>query len=488
MVLLSQILLSNMVLVIFVYGLTFFLIGIVIQLKYIKDSSFKIASSLRWLARFGIIHGLIEWGDVFIPIQASYLSTNTIFMMRIGQMFMDSLSFAMLICFSVELGIKTLDGNKSLNRRLLAIIPSIMFLFWTLLIAGNYRIHGILEPEHWLRHGDILARYILALPGALSSGIVLLAQRTELNKLKNAEVIKNLIGASVSMMLYSLAAGLIVPSEHFILASFVNTPWFFATFRFPVQILRTICGIGILYNVVGLIKAFDWEKHNRLEEVERKQAVLQERERFSRDLHDGIIQSLYAIGLNIENSVFLVQENSVQAQVTLSGVMNKLNGIINETRAYILNLRPLQMQNLDLGQRLTDLVNEFKANSLIGVHLTLVDEQTITELSPFQVEHLYHIVQEALSNILRHASATSVEIQLGLKKNSLCLSVRDNGIGFKMLDHTLENKGEQHGLNNMAERAQVLGGNLQIESSEGHGTKIEARIPLKGGEIYDRNY
>lgn len=481
---LNQILLSNMVIITFVYGLTFFLIGVVIQLKYIKDSSFKIAFSLRWIARFGIIHGFAEWGDVFIPIQAGYLPADTIFLMRILKMSMCTLSFTMLICFSLELGMKTLGGSKSLNKRLLAIVPSFMFLFWTLLIVVNYQTLGKYEPEHWLKHGEILARYTFGLSGALFSGIVLFLQKTELNRLKNAEVIKNLIGASMSMMLYSLATGLIVPpAESFILASSVNTTWFFATFHFPVQILRTLCGIIILYNVVGLLKVVDWEKHNRLDEVERKQAVLQERERFARDLHDGIIQSLYAIGLNIENSMFLTRENTVQAQDTLSEVMNKLNGIINKIRAYILNLRPIQLQNLDLSQQLANLVNEFKANSLIEAHLTLEDKQAITELSPFQVEQLYLIVQEALSNILRHASATSAEIQLVLNKNLLCLSIKDNGKGFNRLDHMSENKGEQYGLDNMAKRAQILGGNLQIVSSEGHGTKIEASIPFIGGVV-----
>ncbi len=479
----QDILRENMVEIIFVYGLTFFLIGIAIYFKYIKDSNFKMASSLRWLASFGIIHGLSEWGDVFIPIQTNYLNGNTIFIMSVGQMSMNALSFAILIYFAVELGMKTFrEGHEALIRWLPAIISSVMFFLWLLLIILNLSTPS-LDQDHWLREVDILARYILGLPGALAAGMVLLAQRTELSQIRNKVMTNNLIGASVSMILYALAAGLIVPSEHFILAGLINTSWFIATFHFPVQILRTVCGLGILYYIVGLLKVFDLEKHKRLEEVDRKQAVLQERERFARDLHDGIIQSIYAIGLNIENSMFLTQENPAQAQAALSEVMKKLNGIVNQIRAYILHLHPLQLQDQGLDRRLTDLVNEFKANSLISVRLKLVNELCITELTPVQVEHFYHIAQESLSNILRHAAATSVEVQVGLNNNTMCLSVRDDGRGFKVPDTKCVNNGERQGLSNMAERVQALGGDLRIKSSEGYGTEIEARIPVKGGKI-----
>ncbi len=476
---LDEILRTNMVLIIFFYGLVFFMLGIAIFLKYIKDSNFKMAESLGWLAGFGVIHGLAEWGDVFIPIQATYLPEHTIFLMRVLQMFMDAVSFTLLFYFGIQL------GSKTYNRRLpVTIIPWAMFLIWLLLIAVNYHQLAYAEPEHWLRHGDILARYILGFPGALISGLVLWSQRSELAKLRNEEVLKNLKGTSIFLMVYALATGLVVPSERFFLANEINTAWFFATFRFPVQILRTICGLGVLYYAIGLLKIFDWEKYKRLEEAEKKQAVLHERERIARDLHDGIIQSIYAVGLNMENSVFLMKEDTGKAQESLALGMDKLNGVINEIRAYVLNLRPLRLQDQGLRQRLNDLISEFKANSMVDVDVDITDDGAIDGLSQIQVDQLYHVVREALGNVLRHANATLVQIKVATHGGRLNLFIRDNGQGFQPPEDICQRKNgdRQQGLCNMAKRVESIWGELEIKSNKARGTEIKVSIPLKGDD------
>ncbi|MBI1801207.1 MAG: GAF domain-containing sensor histidine kinase [Chloroflexi bacterium] len=202
-------------------------------------------------------------------------------------------------------------------------------------------------------------------------------------------------------------------------------------------------------------------------------AILQERERFGMDLHDGIIQSIYAIGLMLEDGQHRLTDEPQAAAQRIAGAIHDLNGVIRDIRNYILDLRPQRFQGGDLPRGIEELARDLRANSFLAVNVR-GDGFDSTRLAPEHAVEILHILQEALTNVRKHARATSVEVTLSQHNGQLRLSVDDNGIGFNPQDSPLSSG---HGLRNMRERARALGGELHIEPRVGGGTRLTLSAP-----------
>lgn len=211
----------------------------------------------------------------------------------------------------------------------------------------------------------------------------------------------------------------------------------------------------------------------QLHENTHRLAVLEERERIGMDLHDGIIQSIYGVGLTLEGALHSIDEDSSDAKKRIERSIESLNQAIRDLRAYILDLRPRQMGNDGLMSGLKRLVTEFRANSLTEVVLTGL-EKDLMDLAPSQSLALFHICQEALANAAKHAKAKKVEIALWSTEDRALMEIHDDGKGFDMETQTL-NIG--HGLANMQTRAQSAGGDVDVSSAPGEGTTILAWVP-----------
>ncbi len=204
-------------------------------------------------------------------------------------------------------------------------------------------------------------------------------------------------------------------------------------------------------------------------------AVLEERERIAMDLHDGIIQSIYAVGLTLEYVGLLFDESPPEARKRLQEAISGLNEVIRDIRNYILDLRPQRFQNKNLAAGLIDLVRAFKANTFITVEVETA-ERADADLTTDQSAGLFHIAQEALANVAKHARARTVYINLRREGQFVVLSIKDDGRGFD-LPHVQSYAG--HGLQNMHERARALGAEFHVTSAAGQGTQIEVRLPVK---------
>lgn len=200
--------------------------------------------------------------------------------------------------------------------------------------------------------------------------------------------------------------------------------------------------------------------------------ILQERERFGMDLHDGIIQSIYAVGLALEDANVRVKQDPAGVQERVEQAIHGLNDVIRDIRNYILDLRPQRFQGRDLKRGLEELAREFRANTFLTVNVNC-DPLDQNLLTPEQTVEILHIAQEALSNIRKHARAALVEVDLIRDANAVVLEIQDNGSGIdpQRLETT-----NGHGLKNMRERARALGGKLQVEPGEGGGTRVVLRI------------
>jgi two-component system sensor histidine kinase DevS len=211
-----------------------------------------------------------------------------------------------------------------------------------------------------------------------------------------------------------------------------------------------------------------------LAQQSRRLAVLEERERIGMDLHDGIIQSIYAVGLALDYARISIQEDPNAAQGKIDQAIEGLNRTIRDIRSYIMDLRPRQFRGEDLMDGLQRLVDEFRANTDLSVNLTGPDDGQLL-LPTAHATALFHICQEALANIAKHASARHASIDLWTAPGRALLEVSDDGQGFDLrkMSVTLG-----HGLANMHTRALKVGGDVEVTSDPGKGTTVLAWVPL----------
>jgi signal transduction histidine kinase len=210
----------------------------------------------------------------------------------------------------------------------------------------------------------------------------------------------------------------------------------------------------------------------RLNRQARRVAILEERERIGMDLHDGIIQSIYAVGLTLDSIRVMVGDNPDAALQHLESAIDSLNANIRDIRAYILDLQPSRLAGTDFEDNLARLGREFKANSLVDFDLH-VEQKALENLPGETSQNLLQIAQEALANVAKHAQASRVWLTVRNMDDRVYLQIIDNGRGFD-LERQPELLG--HGLSNMEQRARQIGGEFDIVTSPDEGTTITIRL------------
>lgn len=210
----------------------------------------------------------------------------------------------------------------------------------------------------------------------------------------------------------------------------------------------------------------------RLHSNARRLAVLEERDRIGMDLHDGIIQSIYGVGLALEGAKLTLNEDAGGAKVRIHQAIDGLNQAIRDIRAYILDLRPRQLGTEGLLKGIKRLIAEYRANTFSEV--TFTDPDELKDPPHAQSLALFHICQEALANVAKHAKAKKVQVSLWMTNERVLLEIHDDGKGFD-LDQIITSIG--HGLANMQTRAHSVGGDIDISSANGDGTTILVWVP-----------
>lgn len=201
---------------------------------------------------------------------------------------------------------------------------------------------------------------------------------------------------------------------------------------------------------------------------------LEEKIRLGRDLHDGVIQSLYAAGLVIEAARTIVKTDPEEADRRLAQCQQNLNQSIRDARSYVVGLAPENLRLAGFAQALETVAAELRGTRDVKFDFKIDDAATAL-LSPDQSTEALQIAREAISNSLRHGHASAVTVRLHHGDGEVCLLVQDNGTGFDLVQRA--NCG--HGLGNMQARAQRVGGVVRMESRAGEGSRVVLTVPLR---------
>jgi two-component system, NarL family, sensor histidine kinase LiaS len=239
--------------------------------------------------------------------------------------------------------------------------------------------------------------------------------------------------------------------------------------------------IGLIFDEMNQLAAYIQDQVRSLQrladektelvEQAHQAAVMEERQRLARDLHDSVSQQLFALGMLSSAALRTVTKDPMETEKMLkqiAGISAKAQG---EMRALLLHLRPIDLKGDSLEEGIHKLVSELKEKTNLDIESNIKDMENLSKATE---DHVFRIVQEALSNILRHANATKVRITLETMKDHLHLYISDNGDGFRVERNSMTS----YGLQTMRERCEELGGVFQIRSKEEEGTYINIRIPL----------
>ncbi|HJG22632.1 sensor histidine kinase [Enterococcus durans] len=204
----------------------------------------------------------------------------------------------------------------------------------------------------------------------------------------------------------------------------------------------------------------------------REEILELERHRLARELHDSVSQQLFAAMMMMSALTEQAEktDTSEKFRKQLQMVADIINASQSEMRALLLHLRPVNLEEKSLKQGIEQLLKELQSKIQISLKWDIEDVKLISSIE----DHLFRIVQELLSNTLRHAKANELEVYLHKINNNLLLRVIDDGAGFNMN----ESKTGSYGLNNIRERVAGIGGTVKIISFKGQGTSIEIKVPL----------
>jgi len=204
----------------------------------------------------------------------------------------------------------------------------------------------------------------------------------------------------------------------------------------------------------------------------------QERERqiLSRQMHDGPAQSLTNLILQAEICERLFDVDPVRARAELVTLKNAVAGTFQKVKGFILNLRPMMLDDLGLVPTLRRYVDSYCDNTGVLASLTLTGKER--RLEPHKEVIVFRAVQELLNNAHEHNHATSVQITLDISEDVVCVVMEDNGSGFEPSEMSAASDVDRLGLSMMRERLEMLGGTIHFESGVGRGTRVNLELPV----------
>jgi signal transduction histidine kinase len=428
-------------LVFFLYGLAFFSMALAIWVELGRCSDARLRQALRPLAAFGFLHGLHEWMEMFSliyrgpsGISADLLGES----LRLGIL---AFSFLSLSAFGASL----LAPDERLLRvsLLVPIVQAAVWGFGVLLLRGEYAT----SPDLWAVV-DVWTRYSLGVTSGVLAAAGLIAQQRAFRRAGMARFGQDSLWAAVAFAWYGVIGQIITRPSPLPPSNVINQVLFLETFGFQVQLLRGIAaGVAAVFVIrflrsfeVGLQRQMEELQADRLREAHRREelrgqvlkrvveAQEAERQRIARELHDETGQALTAIGLGMRGVSTWLNRDPEKAEANLRHLENLVDHSLNELQRLIADLRPSQLDDLGLMAALRWYINDLRKRVQFDIHLEVRGEQRPI---PSTVKiAIFRVAQEALTNVVKHADADEVDVQLHFEEGVVSLEVCDDGAGF----------------------------------------------------------
>jgi signal transduction histidine kinase len=471
----------------FFYGLAFFSMGLLVMLEGGRSSDARFRRALRPLAAFGLIHAANEWLEMFQSVAEFGKHTFPEWMigLRLGML---AFSFVSLAAFGSYLLV-----TSQTSWRLSLLVPlglESIWVFGLVLLKGHYS-----TPILWAI-ADNWTRYSLAIPAALLASIGLIVQQRVFRRAGLISFGRDALWAAVAFGWYGLVGQLFVPSSPLPPSTIINQELFTRLFGIPVQAFRALMAMAAAFFVIRSLRAFQVEtdrqinslQEARLRESEQRETLKSElykrivaaqeseRQRIARELHDETGQALTAIGMGLRSLEGDLQTSGRgSTKQNLRQLESLTANSLDELQRLIADLRPSHLDDLGLSSALRWYAGNIQERAKLGIQVEIHGNEPFV---PTTVKTaLFRILQEALTNVIKHAHANQVRIDLTYSPQEIHAWITDDGQGFKT--ETVESSGRiSWGLKGMEERASLLGGSLKIHSTPGEGTTVEVSVPL----------
>lgn len=527
----------RLVVVFFVYGLAFFAMGLAIALEARRSTELRLAQSLKYLAAFGFLHAAVEWIDMWLllpwPLLAAFAAA-----LRVIRLTLFMASTLLLALFGTTLIGRLAPAYRWVRWIPLALFvfwlanwavgPHLNPLTtqqWSPTAVSCLRCHdGVTAgtsalPTGWapsMTVADIWVRYLLYLPASLFAALALFMQGRHFVHSGYRRIARDCRWMGVTFLANGVIAGLIVPPALFAPASWLNYDTFLSVVGLPPQVFRAALAVAIAVLAVRILRVFDIEYARRLSEAQegqlqaqanalevakraaesaeawsreleakvkerteelfeqvRRLAILEERDRLAREMHDSLGQVLGFVNLKTKVAEDLITRGrAVEAGEELTQMRGAVQTAYEDVRQAILSLRTTP-QGQGLLASLREYVERLREQAGLDVRLEASAGLQLPQAAEAQV---IRIVQEALTNVRKHAQATQVLVRFARDRSGTTVTITDNGRGFDLVE-VEAGRGMRFGLLTMRERAESIGGTLVIETGPGRGTTVHLRIP-----------
>ncbi|ACB84285.1 sensor histidine kinase [Natranaerobius thermophilus] len=461
----------------FIYGLSFIIMGIAITLQ-VKEYTNKTFSNNLWLlAVFGYLHGLSEWTYFYLPYRESDFTSSSLFILEVIDLNLVGISFGFLLFFALQF---LYDIHKHALVKYLFYISIgsliswlVYFVFYQLIFIGD-------NPDYWFNLAEIISRYFFALPAGLIACYAVYQHKKQLQTTnKYTGYVYNLL--MIAFMGYGIFAGFLVPSADFFPADVINTETFFKLTKLPVPLFRTFFSILITLSILLILRKFQLENISLIGRTVSENAILQERERIKKDLHDDIMQSIYSVGLALESCKYeLDSGDTEEVRERLDKSAKQLDNILSDMRLYIQDLKSAELASLTISEIISRIVQRFKR------HLNIEfknDLKSFIDVKPEIKAAIHNTLGELLINAVKHSQADKITITIKAgQANNILITLEDNGVGVDLKElQRKQSQREKLGLVHVKERIHTLGGEFNFQTEKSKGTKFYLELPKKGG-------
>ena len=354
------------------------------------------------------------------------------------------------------------------------LVPTVMPEVQTYIILGVlgvYTVLRIFSPLRWRERG--LITYLI-LFGDFVLCIILVVYTNGLN---SPFLLYSLTPIMTAALLFEERVALSLAASSSMMLSITHLALSQVAVRWTWIMQGNNLTLLVVYTLFSLVTAIVPYRINlNIRRRIEREAIIEERRRIAREIHDGVAQSLGYLNMKtklVSDSVSL--DNSGQAFKDLSEIQKVVQGTYDDIRESIDQLSR-EIRNVPIISALSSYITEFGTNN--GIQVDFDYPKPFPGLSPVAELQLFRIAQEALTNIRRHAFATEVKIKLEGSDEIVHMIIKDNGKGFR-LEKLEDSPPGYHGLNIIRERAETLGGELDISSSPGEGTELMVTLPLE---------